>query len=250
MFNAGKGSALAANGTAEMDASVMDGATGRAGGVSTVTTLRNPIRAAEAVLSHSPHAILCGPGAETFAAAHDIAREDNAYFRTPHRIDQLRRAKDRKAAQLGQSTGTVGAVARDRNGNLAAATSTGGMANKPPGRVSDSCIPGAGVWARNGSVAISCTGTGDDFIRNVTAYEIAALMAHGGMGLTDACDAGLQRIAAEGGNGGVIAVDAAGAIAAVRAADHMAWAAVREGEDPVCALDDAGPVRYEAGAGA
>jgi beta-aspartyl-peptidase (threonine type) len=235
---------------AEMDASVMDGATGRAGGVSTVTTLRNPVLAARAVLSHSPHAILCGPGAETFAAAHGVAREDNSYFRTPQRMDQLRRAKERKAAQIGQSTGTVGAVARDRLGNLAAATSTGGMTNKPPGRVSDSCIPGAGVWARNDSVAISCTGTGDDFIRNVTAYEIAVLLQHGGLGLSDACDAALQRIAAEGGNGGVIAVDARGAIAAVRAADHMTWAAVREGEDPVSALDGAGPVRYEAGAGA
>lgn len=250
MFNAGKGSALAADGTAEMDASVMDGATGRAGGVSTVTTLRNPILAAQAVLRDSPHAILCGPGAETFAAAHGIAREDNAWFRTPHRMDQLRRAKERKAGQERGSTGTVGAVARDRLGNLAAATSTGGITNKPPGRVSDSCIPGAGVWARNGSVAVSCTGTGDDFIRNVTAYEIAVLRAYRGRGLTDACDEALQRIVAQGGNGGAIAVDAGGAIAAVRAADHMAWASVREGEDPASGLGGAGPVRYEAGAGA
>ncbi|MDH3241286.1 MAG: isoaspartyl peptidase/L-asparaginase [Alphaproteobacteria bacterium] len=250
LFNAGKGSVLAADGTVEMDASVMDGATGRAGGVSTVTTLRNPVLAAQAILRHSPHAILCGPGAETFAAAHGLAREDNAWFRTPHRIDQLRRAKERGAGQERESTGTVGAVARDRLGNLAAATSTGGMTNKALGRVSDSSIPGAGVWARNGIVAVSCTGTGDDFIRNATAYEIEALVAHRGRGLAEACNEALQRIAAQAGNGGVIAVDAGGAIAAVRAADHMAWASVREGEDPASGLGSAGPVRYETGAGA
>jgi len=250
LFNAGKGSVLAADGTVEMDASVMDGATGRAGGVSTVTTLCNPILAAQAVLRHSPHVLLCGPGAEAFAAAQGLAREANAWFRTPHRIDQLRRAKQRGSGQGKESTGTVGAVARDRLGNLAAATSTGGITNKAPGRVSDSAIPGAGVWARNGGVAVSCTGTGDDFIRNATAHEIETLVAHRGRGLAEACTEALRRIAAQGGNGGVIAVDAGGAVATVRASDHMAWASVREGEDPASGLGGAGPGVYEAGAGA
>jgi len=235
LFNAGRGSVLAADGAIEMDAAVMDGRTGRAGGVSCVRTVRNPVLAARAVMEGSPHALLSGTGAEGFAAGHGLAMVENAWFATPHRIRQLERARARGGAKGSRSTGTVGCVARDRAGDLAAATSTGGITDKAPGRVSDSSIPGAGTWARNGVCAVSCTGTGDVFIANATAREIAALVEHRGLGLAEACAQGLGKVEAMGGHGGVIAVDAAGRLAVERNAERMAWASVRDGEEIACA---------------
>ncbi|MDX1483572.1 MAG: isoaspartyl peptidase/L-asparaginase [Alphaproteobacteria bacterium] len=234
LFNAGRGSAFAADGGIEMDASAMDGASGRAGGVTTVRTVRNPILAARAVMAESAQALLCAAGAEAFAAAHGLAMKENAWFATAHRRAQLDRARARTAAAPGASpkTGTVGCVARDRAGNLAAATSTGGYTNKPPGRVSDSAVIGAGTWAENGVCAISCTGTGDLFIRDATARAIAALVQYGGMDLAAASGEALGRIAANGGFGGVIGIDAAGRIVAERRAERMAWASLVEGEEP------------------
>ena len=233
LFNAGRGSVLSADGAVEMDASVMDGDQGRAGGVTTVKTVRNPVLAAQAVMTHSPHALLCGPGAEAFAAARGLKIVENAWFHTPHRVEQLRRARKEIGREAAATTGTVGCVARDRAGNLAAATSTGGFTNKPPGRVSDSGVTGAGTWAQNGICAVSCTGTGDLFIRNATARDIAALVEYRGLGLAEACAEGLAKVAAENGFGGVIAVDAQGRITIDRNADRMAWAWIRDGEEAV-----------------
>lgn len=233
LFNAGRGSVFAADGTVEMDASVMEGETGRAGGVSTVKTVRNPVLAARAVMVHSPHTLLCGAGAEAFAAAQGLAMEDNAWFHTPYRREQLRRAKAQAESKSEPSTGTVGCVARDRAGNLGAATSTGGFTNKAPGRVSDSAVIGAGTWAQNGVCAVSCTGTGDLFIARATARDIAARMAYRGIGLEQACGEALDEITAGGGFGGAIAVDARGNIVTRRHAERMDWAWIRNGEEAV-----------------
>jgi beta-aspartyl-peptidase (threonine type) len=231
LFNAGRGSVFAADGGIEMDASVMDGESGRAGGVTTVRTVRNPILAAHAVMAESSQTLICGEGAEAFAAAHGLAMKRNAWFQTPHRRAQLDRAVKRGAAAPDAKTGTVGCVARDRAGNLAAATSTGGYTNKPPGRVSDSAVIGAGTWAENGICAVSCTGTGDLFIRDATARHIAALVKYQGMDLADASGEALRRVVEGGGFGGVIGVDAGGRVVIERQADRMAWASVVEGED-------------------
>ncbi len=230
LFNAGRGSVLAAGGGCEMDASVMDGESGRAGGVSTVKTVRNPVLAARAVLSEAEQTLFCGAGADAFAADHGLATVESSWFQTEHRRAQWRRARAREASPGGK-TGTVGCVARDRAGNLAAATSTGGYTNKPEGRVSDSAVIGAGTWAENGVCALSCTGTGDLFIRDATARHIAALVAYRNMSPACASRQALSRIAAAGGFGGVIAVGPEGAAVIERQADRMAWAALAEGQD-------------------
>ncbi len=211
LFNAGKGAVLSSNGVAELDASIMDGREGRCGGVSNLHTVKNPILAARAVMEQTPHSILCAQQADDFAAAQGLERVDNSYFITPRRQKELADAlhKNQKKAAGG---GTVGAVARDRQGNLAAATSTGGMTARLPGRVSDSSIPGAGTWADDKTCALSCTGTGDIFIRNATARDVACLMEYKNMPLRDAVAQGLRAIKEAGGKGGIIGVDAAGNI--------------------------------------
>ena len=223
LFNAGVGSVFTRQGTHELDACVMDGRTREAGAVAGVSHIRNPVLAARAVLQHSPHVLFTGAGAETFAAAQGLEIVAADFFSTPGRRKQLDRALanerivlDHDEASAGEpldpdrKMGTVGAVALDTAGNLAAATSTGGMTNKQVGRVGDSPLPGAGCYASE-TVAVSCTGTGEVFIRTLAAYDIAALMDYAGLSLNDAAErVVMHNIPRLGGSGGLIAVDRAG----------------------------------------
>ncbi|WP_434667792.1 beta-aspartyl-peptidase [Klebsiella sp. B345] len=220
LFNAGIGSVFTRDATHELDACVMDGNQLQVGAVAGVKHLRNPVLAARLVLERSPHVLLIGEGAEAFVASQGMAQVDNDLFSTTERRLQLQQAQrddaivlDHHAAPLDerQKMGTVGAVALDLNGNLAAATSTGGMTNKLPGRVGDSPLPGAGCYANNASVAVSCTGTGEVFIRAMAAYDIAALMEYGNLSLFDACErVVMEKLPALGGSGGLIAIDREG----------------------------------------
>ena len=185
-FNAGHGAALTEAAEHELDASIMDGATLAAGAVCTVRRTRNPVQAARAVLESGRAVLLSGVAADRFAELQGVEMVLNTYFTTPRRIDALRSLQGKEAtgsfipASEAEKHGTVGAVARDANGHLAAATSTGGFNNKPEGRVGDSPIIGAGTYARDGVCAVSCTGQGEIFIRRVAAYDIAARMQYAG----------------------------------------------------------------------
>lgn len=217
LFNAGRGSVFSHEGQNEMDAAIMDGSDRMAGAVAGVQTIRNPIRAAQAVMTKSTHVMLMGPGAEAFAQHQGLEIVDPTYFYTQQRWEQLQRAIERERKQIQQTIeadsllvekdekyGTVGAVALDSNGNLAAGTSTGGLTNKRYGRVGDSPIIGAGTYADNRSVAVSGTGTGEMFIRAVAAYSIAMQVQLKHCSITEAADQTLSDIAAMGGDGGVI----------------------------------------------
>lgn len=223
LFNAGIGAVYTRDETHELDACVMDGNTLNAGAVAGVSHLRNPILAARLVMEHSPHVMMIGEGAENFAIAQGMERVSADIFSTPERYAQLLAAQsvgetvlDHSATPLDENNkmGTVGAVALDMFGNLAAATSTGGMTNKLPGRVGDSPLVGAGCYANNASVAVSCTGTGEVFIRALAAYDIAALMDYGGLSLSEASErVVMEKLPALGGSGGLIAVDHEGNVA-------------------------------------
>ncbi|MDM2823693.1 beta-aspartyl-peptidase [Citrobacter portucalensis] len=223
LFNAGIGAVYTRDETHELDACVMDGNTLNAGAVAGVSHLRNPILAARLVMEHSPHVMMIGEGAENFAIAQGMVRVSADIFSTPERYAQLLAARtagetvlDHSASPLDENNkmGTVGAVALDMFGNLAAATSTGGMTNKLPGRVGDSPLVGAGCYANNASVAVSCTGTGEVFIRALAAYDIAALMDYGGLSLSEACErVVMEKLPALGGSGGLIAIDHEGNVA-------------------------------------
>ncbi|WFX96719.1 beta-aspartyl-peptidase [Citrobacter braakii] len=223
LFNAGIGAVYTRDETHELDACVMDGNTLNAGAVAGISHLRNPILAARLVMEHSPHVMMIGEGAENFAIAQGMERVSADIFSTPERYAQLLAAQsagetvlDHSATPLDENNkmGTVGAVALDMFGNLAAATSTGGMTNKLPGRVGDSPLVGAGCYANNASVAVSCTGTGEVFIRALAAYDIAALMDYGGLSLSEACErVVMEKLPALGGSGGLIAVDHEGNVA-------------------------------------
>lgn len=223
LFNAGIGAVYTRDETHELDACVMDGNTLNAGAVAGVSHLRNPILAARLVMEHSPHVMMIGEGAENFAIAQGMERVSANIFSTPERYAQLLAARtagetvlDHSASPLDENNkmGTVGAVALDMFGNLAAATSTGGMTNKLPGRVGDSPLVGAGCYANNASVAVSCTGTGEVFIRALAAYDIAALMDYGGLSLSEACErVVMEKLPALGGSGGLIAIDHEGNVA-------------------------------------
>ncbi len=219
LFNAGRGAVLNENGVAELDASIMDGKDRRAGAIAGVRHVRSPIALARKVMENSPHVMLVGDGAEEFALTQQLELVPNEYFRTDPRREQLQRKLNRNATAAGQrreandlsAFGTVGAVARDRDGNLAAATSTGGMTAKRWGRVGDSPIIGAGTYADNASCAVSATGHGEFFIRSVVAYDICALVAYRKMSLAAAADEVINRkLRALGGDGGIIAVDSQG----------------------------------------
>ena len=215
LFNAGHGAALTRDGAAELDAAIMDGQGQRAGAVASVRHVKNPIELARRVMEKSRHVLLVGPGAEEFALEEGVALVPNEYFRTRERRQQL------AAAQMGQKIselmaspqGTVGAVALDPQGNLAAATSTGGMTNKRQGRVGDSPIIGAGTYAKNGVCAVSATGHGESFIRAVAAYHICSAVEYRGLTLENAAREMLHDVLRGlGGSGGIIAVGADGRV--------------------------------------
>lgn len=212
-FNAGRGAVLNHDGVAELDSSIMDGKTLQAGAVAGIKHVKNPIELARAVMEKSPHVMLVGPGAEEFALEQGLTFVPNSYFRTDARVRQLERAlKDEKDKPIG-TQGTVGAVALDRNGNLAAATSTGGMTNKRAGRVGDSPLIGAGTYANNESCAVSATGDGEFFIRSVVAHDICALVAYKKVSLEAAAREVIhEKIEKLKATGGVIALDKAGHI--------------------------------------
>ncbi len=232
LFNAGKGAVFTSEGINELDAAIMDGKTLAAGSIAGVRTIKNPISAARAVMEKSEHVLLSGRGAEAFAAHQGIEIVDPSYFYTPERWKGLQRAKERdsvdqlkKGGQIANVTeideqrrkdkyGTVGAVALDTHGNLAAATSTGGMTNKKWGRIGDAPIIGSGTYANNNTVAISCTGWGEYFLRLVMAKSISDRMEFGGQSLALASETlVMKELPALGGDGGLIAVDKNGNIA-------------------------------------
>lgn len=253
LFNAGKGAVFTAEGKNEMDASIMDGSNLNAGAVAGVTNVKSPIALARAVMDNSPHVMLQGPGAETFAVEQGLEIVDPEYFYTERRWQQLQKAKEQKSGAVmdhdgdpaNEGTdefndfkfGTVGAVALDREGNLAAGTSTGGMTNKEWGRVGDSPVIGAGTYASNTSCAVSATGHGEYFIRATVARSICALMEYKGLSLGEAARAiVMEQLVEMGGSGGIIAVDAKGNIELVFNSKGMYRGSVREGRAPEIAI--------------
>ncbi|MEX0676759.1 MAG: isoaspartyl peptidase/L-asparaginase [Pirellulales bacterium] len=229
-FNAGKGAIFTHEGKNELDASIMDGKTGQAGAVAAVTVIKNPISAARAVMEKTKHVLLTGRGAEVFASQAGLEMVDPAYFWTQRRWKEIQKEWEKEAQEragndkktsakaspvLSGPWGTVGAVALDRDGNLAAGTSTGGISNKMRGRVGDSPIVGAGNYAENGACAVSGTGQGEYFIRFVAAYDIAALMKYKNLPVeAAAAHVILRKLKTAGGEGGVIALDSKGNFAA------------------------------------
>ena len=264
LFNAGHGAVFTSDETHELDAAVMDGASLRAGAVACVSRIRHPVHAARAVMERSEHVLLVAAGAENFAQKYGLEMVSPSYFSTETRREQLRRAQttnttvlDHDGAALafgsekpneecsdesgdsaanapldeGRKFGTVGAVALDAHGNLAAATSTGGMTNKRPGRVGDSPLIGAGTYADNRTAAVSCTGTGEVFIRTAAAYDICARMAYAGQSLDAAAQEVVMNVLPTlGGRGGLIAIDAQGNLSLPFNTEGMyrGWARVGE----------------------
>ncbi|HWX69052.1 MAG TPA: isoaspartyl peptidase/L-asparaginase [Steroidobacteraceae bacterium] len=225
-FNAGRGAVLNHEGDAELDAAIMDGSGPRAGAVAGVRHVRNPIELARLVMDKSPHVLLVADGAEEFALEQGMALVPRGYFRTEAREQELENARRAEAAPTGKPTtliavpggeysmGTVGAVALDRAGNLAAATSTGGLTNKHRGRIGDTPLIGAGTYASNESCAVSGTGQGEYYIRQVVAYDVCALVQYRHMTLAQAVHEVVQvKLRRTGGEGGVIALDRGGNIA-------------------------------------
>ncbi len=224
LFNAGKGAVFTHDGKNEMDAAIMDGKTLMAGSVAGVTTIRNPISAARGVMDKSEHVMIVGRGAEQFAKDLGLEIVEPDYFYTEERWKGLQKAlkedslksvldhTDKKSGRLGSFNidnkfGTVGAVALDKNGNIAAGTSTGGMTNKRYGRIGDAPIIGSGTYANNITAGISCTGWGEYYIRSVVAHDISAMMEYKGLTLAEAAKTALEKMAKLGGNGGLIALD-------------------------------------------
>ena len=225
LFNAGKGAVLTAKETIELDASFMDGATLDAGAISGVRTIKNPISAAIKVMSNSPHVMLSGEGADQFASEQGLEIVEQKYFFTDRRINSLKRVKEAeqndkiissldKAFLRNHRFGTVGCVALDSEGNLAAGTSTGGMTNKKWNRIGDAPIIGAGTYANNNTCAISATGWGEFFIRSVVAHDISALMEYKGLSIQEASRIVIhEKVATLGGDGGIVGIDNQGNVA-------------------------------------
>ena len=254
LFNAGHGSVYTEDEAHELDAGIMDGRTLAAGAVACVRRIRNPVNAARAVMQQGRSVLLVAEGGDRFAAEHGLPLVDPAYYGTPHRLAQLhavrarsatRQVLDHDGASLAGSLagahegryGTVGAVAMDRHGHLAAATSTGGMTNKQPGRVGDTPVPGGGVYANDASCAVSATGTGEHFLRASAAYDVHARLRYLGQPLDQAVAATIEEgIAPLGGSGGLIAIDRSGALSMRFNSAGMYRAWVREGQDPLAAI--------------
>ncbi|MEO6636871.1 MAG: isoaspartyl peptidase/L-asparaginase [Ginsengibacter sp.] len=228
LFNAGKGSVFTKKGLNEMDAAIMDGSTLDAGAIAGVRNIRNPVELAEEVMLHSGHVFLSGKGANDFAIKQGIKLEPDEYFYSEYRYDQWKEIRDSDLYQLDHKSdklvglmknkkfGTVGAVACDEEGNIAAATSTGGMTNKRYGRIGDSPMIGVGTYANNKTCAISCTGHGEIFIKAVAAYDVSCLMDYKNMTLQEACEeVVLKKLVEIKGEGGLIGIDAKGNAAMV-----------------------------------
>ena len=221
LFNAGRGSAFTREGQVEMEASIMDGATQQAGAAMLLRHVRNPVRLARRIMECTPHVALAGEAAEAFAQAQGLTLEPEKYFFTKYRWEAMLRLRGTGHTALSEdivvpagspeASGTVGAVALDDAGHLAASTSSGGTTNKYAGRVGQAGIVGAGVYAHDATTAVSCTGQGEAFMRGVAAYDVAALIEHGGLSLADAA----QRVVHQRlhGSGGLIAVDSRGQVA-------------------------------------
>ncbi|RZL89691.1 MAG: isoaspartyl peptidase/L-asparaginase [Variovorax sp.] len=252
LFNAGHGAVFTSAETHELDAAVMNGADLRAGAVAGVSHIRRPVRAARAVMEDGAHVLLAGAGAEAFARERGLEMVEPSYFSTEARREQLLRARaagrialDHDGAALaaaapldeGQKFGTVGAVALDTHGHLAAATSTGGMTNKRVGRIGDSPLIGAGTYADDKRAAVSCTGSGEMFIRTAAAYDVCARMRYAGQSLAQAAQAVvMQALPAIGGSGGLIAVDRAGNLCLPFNTEGMYRAHARGAENPHTAI--------------
>lgn len=228
LFNAGKGSVFTKKGLNEMDAAIMDGSTLDAGAIAGVRNIRNPVELAEEVMLHSGHVFLSGKGANDFAIKQGMKLEPDEYFYSEYRYDQWREIRDSDLYQLDHKSdklvglmknkkfGTVGAVACDEDGNIAAATSTGGMTNKRYGRIGDSPMIGVGTYANNKTCAISCTGHGEIFIKAVAAYDVSCLMEYKNMTLQQACEEVVfKKLVEMKGEGGLIGIDAKGSAALV-----------------------------------
>ncbi|HRH03665.1 MAG TPA: isoaspartyl peptidase/L-asparaginase [Bacteroidia bacterium] len=235
LFNAGKGSVFTHDGKHEMDASIMDGKNLMAGAVAGIDKLKNPVSFARMVMEKTEHVFLSGAGAMELARKLNVQQMPDDYFFTQQRFEQLAEIRNSDKMQLDHSDkkfGTVGAVALDVHGNIAAATSTGGMTNKKFGRVGDSPMIGAGTYANNASCAVSCTGHGEFFIRAVVAYDVACLVEYKGLTLAQACEKVVNdKLVKLGGEGGLIALDKAGNISLVFNSEGMYRGYKRQGED-------------------
>jgi len=226
-FNAGRGAVLNRGREHELDAGIMDGRTLAAGAVASARHIRNPIRAARLVMDASECVLLAGAGADAFAEEQGLQMVEQSYFTTPLREQHWQRADEEREGKLQRSRteaekhGTVGAVALDEVGNLAAATSTGGYTYKRVGRVGDAPVFGAGTYARNGVVAVSCTGLGEYFIRRCTAHDIAARIHYGGAQLQDATRIAIDELKSDGAGAGLIAIDGKGAVSLVHNTEGM-----------------------------
>ena len=259
LFNAGKGAVFTNEGKNEMDASIMDGSTLEAGSVAMVNTIKNPISAARAVMQSSPHVMMVGEGAVQFAKEQKLELVDSSYFYDEKRYQQWQNIKGSIETELDHSDeraentqeqfnaefsepvdekfGTVGAVALDVHGNIAAGTSTGGMTNKMYGRVGDSPIIGAGTYANNKTCGVSSTGHGEYFIRGVVAYDISAIMEHKGVSLQEAADEVIhKKLPALGGSGGIISVDSKGNFALTFNTEGMYRGSIREDGKPIVSI--------------
>lgn len=238
LFNAGKGSVFTNDGSHKMDASVMNGKTLNAGCVTAVSNIKNPVLLAKVIMDESDFVFLSGKGAEDFAFLKCLQFENDEYFYTELRFQQYQNALKNGKHALDHSGiedkkfGTVGAVAIDYEGNLAAATSTGGMTNTKFGRIGDSPVIGAGTYADNNTCAVSCTGDGEYFIRTVAAYDVCAMMSYGNLSLKEACNAVIhKKLPSVGGEGGLIAIDKNCNIEMVFNSDGMYRACIKEGKN-------------------
>lgn len=242
LFNAGHGSVFTNEGKNEMDASIMDGKTLKAGAIAFVKNVKHPIKLARLVMERTDHVLLGGDGANQFAQEMGVEMADDEYFFTEHRWKQLQEAIAEGRVQLDHTAakpiGTVGAVACDLGGNVAAATSTGGMTNKKFGRIGDTSLIGAGTYADNATCAVSCTGHGEFFMLGVTAYDVAARMKYKNIGLEQAARESIEYLTQIGGEGGLIAVDAVGNVTVPFNSEGMYRAYIVDGKAEIAIYRD------------